>query len=121
VGKFSLAIPVDYYRNYEQELKQYGQVRSRPRRPWLGFYPHPLAGHIVVGGLVPGGPAQKFGLKEGDIIISVEKKEIRSRQELYHEMWKKRPGEPISFRILRDDQSFDWEVIGGDRADRYRS
>jgi S1-C subfamily serine protease len=39
VGKFSLAIPIDYYRNYEQELKQYGQVRSRPRRPWLGFYP----------------------------------------------------------------------------------
>jgi len=121
VGKFSLAIPADYYRDHEQELKQYGQVRSRPRRPWLGFYPHPLAGHVIVGGLVPGGPAQKFGLKEGDIIISVEKKEIRSRQELYHEMWKKRPGERISFRILRDEQSLELEVIGGDRAERYRT
>ena len=121
VGKFSMAIPVDYYRTYERELKQYGQVRSRPRRPWLGFYPQPLAGHIVVGGIVPGGPAAKFGLKEGDIIISVEKKEIRSRPELYHEMWKKRPGEPISFRILREEQSFDLDVIGGDRSDRYRS
>ena len=121
VGKFSMAIPVDYYRTYERELKQYGQVRSRPRRPWLGFYPQPLAGHIVVGGIVPGGPAAKFGLKEGDIIISVEKKEIRSRPELYHEIWKKRPGEPISFRILREEQSFELDVIGGDRSDRYRS
>jgi serine protease Do len=121
VGKFSMAIPVDYYRTYEQELKQYGQVRSRPSRPWLGFYPQPLAGHIVVGGIVPGGPAAKFGLKEGDIIISVEKKEIRSRPELYHEMWKKRPGETISFRILREEQSFELDVIGGDRSDRYRS
>jgi serine protease Do len=121
VGKFSLAIPIDYYRTYEQELKQYGQVRSRPRRPWLGFYPQPMAGHIVVGGVVPDGPAERFGLKEGDIIVSVEKKEIRSRPELYQEMWKKRPGERISFRILRDEQSFDLEVIGGDRADRYRS
>lgn len=121
VGKFSMAIPVEYYRTYEQELKQYGQVRSRPRRPWLGFYPQPLAGHIVVGGIVPGGPAAKFGLKEGDIIISVEKKEVRSRPELYHEMWKKRPGEPISFRILREEQSFDLDVVGGDRSDRYRS
>ena len=121
VGKFSMAIPVEYYRTYEQELKQYGQVRSRPRRPWLGFYPQPLAGHIVVGGVVPGGPAAKFGLKEGDIIISVEKKEVRSRPELYHEMWKKRPGEPISFRILREEQSFDLDVVGGDRSDRYRS
>ena len=121
VGKFSLAIPVDYYRSYEQELKQYGQVRSRPRRPWLGFYPQSFAGHIVVGGIVPGSPAERFGFKEGDIIISVEKKEIRSRPELYHEMWKKRPGERISFRILREQQALEVEVIGGDRSDRYRT
>lgn len=121
VGKFSLAIPVDYYLRYAQELKQYGQVRSRPRRPWLGFYPQPFAGHIVVGGVVPGGPADRCGLREGDIIIGVEKKEIRSRRELYQEMWKKRPGEQISFKILRDEQSFDLEVISGDRSDRYRS
>ena len=37
VGKFSLAIPIDYYLQNAQELKQYGQVRSRPRRPWLDF------------------------------------------------------------------------------------
>ncbi len=121
VGKFSLAIPIDYYRTYEQELKQYGQVRSRPRRPWLGVYTQPMAGHVVVGGLVPHGPAAKFGMKQGDIILSVEKNEIRSRQELYQEMWKKRPGERISFRILRDDQSLDLEVVGGDRADRYKT
>jgi serine protease Do len=121
VGKFSLAIPIDYYRTYEQELKQYGQVRSRPRRPWLGVYTQPMAGHVIVGGVVPHGPAAKFGMKQGDIILSVEKNEIRSRQELYQEMWKKRPGERISFRILRDDQSFDLEVVGGDRADRYRT
>jgi S1-C subfamily serine protease len=121
VGKFTLAIPVDYYRTYEQELKQYGQVRSRPRRPWLGLYPHPLAGHVVVGGVVPGGPAARHGLKEGDIILSVEKTEVRSRAELYHEMWKKRPGDRILFKILRDEQSLELEVIGGDRADRYRS
>ena len=121
VGKFSLAIPIDYYRAYEQELKQYGQVRSRPRRPWLGIYPQGMAGHVVIGGLVPDGPAAKFGMAQGDIILSVGKKEIRTRQELYQEMWKKRPGERISFHILRDDQSFDLEVVGGDRADRYRS
>ena len=121
VGKFSLAIPIDYYRTYEQELKQHGQVRSRPRRPWLGIYPEAMAGHVVVGGVVPNGPAAKSGLRQGDIILTVEKKEIRSRQELYLEMWKKRPGERISFKILRDDQSFDLDVVGGDRADRYRT
>jgi S1-C subfamily serine protease len=80
-----------------------------------------MAGHVVIGGVVPNGPAAKFGLQQGDIVLTVEKKEIRTRQELYQEMWKKRPGERISLRILRDDQSFDLEIIGGDRADRYRS
>jgi S1-C subfamily serine protease len=121
IGKFTLAIPVDYYRTYELELKQFGEVRSRARRPWLGLYSNPMAGHVVVSGVVPGGPAARHGLREGDIILSVEKKEIRSRSELYLEMWKKRPGERILFRILRDEQSFELEVTGGDRADRYRS
>jgi len=121
VGKFSLAIPIDYYRTYEREFKQYGQVRSRPQRPWLGIYPQAMAGHVVIGGVVPNGPAAKFGLQQGDIVLTVEKKEIRTRQELYQEMWKKRPGERISLRILRDDQSFDLDIIGGNRADRYRS
>lgn len=121
VGKFTLAIPVEYYLAYEQELKRYGQVQSRPRRPWLGIYSQGMAGHVVVGGVVPNGPAAKFGMQQGDIILSVEKNEIRSRRDLYQEMWKKHPGERISFRILRDDQSFDLEVVGGDRADRYRT
>lgn len=121
VGKFSLAIPIEYYRTYEQELKQYGQVRSRPQRPWLGIYPQAMAGHVIVGGVVPNGPAAKSGLQQGDIILTVERKEIRTRQELYQEMWRKRPGERISLRVLREDQSFDLEVVGGNRADRYRS
>jgi S1-C subfamily serine protease len=121
VGKFSLAIPIEYYRTYEQELKQYGQIRSRPQRPWVGFYPQAMAGHVIVGGIVPNGPAAKSGLQQGDIILSVDKKDVRTRQELYREMWRKRPGEKISLRILRDDQSFELAVVGGNRADRYRT
>lgn len=121
IGKFSLAIPIEYFLQNEQELKQYGRVRTRPRRPWVGFYPQLFAGHIVVAGVVPGGPAERSGLKEGDIIIGVEKKDIRSRPELYREIWKKSPGERISFRILREEDSLNLEVISGDRWDFYRS
>jgi len=121
VGKFSLAIPIEFYLNNEQELKQYGRVRSRPQRPWVGFYPQSLAGHLVIAGVVPGGPAERSGLREGDIILGVGKKDIRSRPELYREIWKKRPGERISFHVLREEESFNLEVISGDRWDFYRS
>jgi serine protease Do len=119
IGKFSLAIPVEYYAQYEQELKQHGSVISRPSRPWLGFYPQPLANQVVVGGIVPGGPADRHGLKEGDIIVAVEKTEIRSRRQLYQELWKKRPGERIPLEILRNETSVVLNVIGTDRRDRY--
>ncbi|HZD41110.1 MAG TPA: S1C family serine protease [Terriglobales bacterium] len=119
VGKFSLAIPIEYYVSYEQELKQYGRVRSRPSHPWLGFYPQPLGGHVVVAAVVAGGPAEGCGLKEGDIIVSVENTKIRSRRELYQELWKKHPGERILLRVLRNDSSLDLEVQGADRWDHY--
>lgn len=121
IGKFSLAIPIEFYLQNEQELKQYGRVRSRPQRPWLGFYPQALAGHVVIAGVVPGGPAEKSGLREGDIILGVEKKQVRSRPELYREIWKKKPGERIAFHVLREEESLNLEVVGGDRRDFYRS
>jgi len=121
IGKFSLAIPIEYYVRVENELRTHGRVRSRPQRSWLGFYPQIFAGHLVIAGLVPGGPADRSGLREGDIIIGVEKKDVRSRAELYREMWKKRPGEPISFRILRDEEALNIEAVTGDRWDFYRS
>lgn len=121
VGKFSLAIPIEYYLRHEQELKQYGRIQSRPRRPWLGFYTQGFGGHLVVAGVVPGGPAEKSGMREGDILLGVEQKEIRSRPDLYREIWKKKPGERVSFRILREEESLNLEVVSGDRWDFYGS
>ena len=121
IGKFSLAIPGDYYLKAERELKQYGRVRTRRPRPWLGLYPQSFGGHVVIAGLVPGGPAEKSGLREGDIIIKAEQQEVKSRPELYRAIWNKAPGERISLRILRDDEAIDLAVIGGDRWDFYRS
>jgi S1-C subfamily serine protease len=121
VGKFSLAIPIECYLKIEQELKTFGRVQSRPPRPWVGFYTQPLAGHIVIAGLVAGGPAEKCGLREGDIIVAVNDTEIRSRAELYREIWKKMPGERLSMRILRDEEAVTVEVIGANRRDYNRS
>ena len=121
IAKPTLAIPIELYLKYETELKQFGRVKSRAPRAWLGIYPQHMGGHVVIAGVVPGGPAEKCGLKEGDIILKVETQEIRSRAELYREMWKKKPGERISFHVLREEESLDLAVIGADRRSHLRS
>jgi S1-C subfamily serine protease len=121
IGKCTLAIPIELYLKYEAELKQQGRVRSRPPRPWLGIYPQHMGGHVVIAGVVPGGPGEKSGLKEGDIIIEVEKQKVGSRADLYREMWKKKPGERISLHILREDESLDLAVVGAERSSFQRS
>jgi S1-C subfamily serine protease len=113
-----LAIPIRYYLDQEQAFKQRSLVSQKP---WLGFYPHLLAGHVVVGGVTEGSPAERQGLKEGDIILDVEKTQIRSRRQLYQELWKKRPGERICLRVLRNETSIELNLIGADRRSRYGS
>ena len=117
IGKFTLAIPVEYYLRDADELKQFGRVRSRPPRPWLGLHPQALGGHVVVTGVTPSGPAEKSGLKQGDIILTVEGQEVQTRPQLYREVWKKRAGDPITFHLIRGDGSLDIQVASGDRWD----
>jgi serine protease Do len=117
IGKFTLAIPVEYYLRDADELKRFGRVRSRPPRPWLGLHPQALGGHVVVTGVTPSGPAEKSGLQQGDIILTVEGQEVQTRPQLYREVWKKSAGDTITFHVIRGDGSLDVQVAGGDRWD----
>ncbi len=117
IGKFTMAIPVEYYLRDADELKRFGRVRSRPPRPWLGFYPQALGGHVLVTGVTPSGPAEKSGLMQGDIILTVEGQEVQTRPQLYRALWKKRAGDVITFHVIRGDGSLDVQVASRDRWD----
>ncbi|MDE0354489.1 MAG: S1C family serine protease [Deltaproteobacteria bacterium] len=117
IGKFTMAIPVEYYLRDADELKQFGRVRSRPPRPWLGLYPQALGGHVLVTGVTPSGPAEKSGLQQGDIILTVEGQEVQTRPQFYRELWKKRAGDIITFHVIRGDGSLDVQVASRDRWD----
>jgi len=117
IGKFSLAIPVEYYVQYERELKQFGKVTSRPPRPWLGFHSQTAGGHVVVTGITPGGPAENSGMQQGDIILDVNDHAVATRPELYRTMWQKRPGDPIAFHIVRGEKNFELTITSGDRQE----
>jgi len=117
---FILAIPVHLFTEHREDLLRFGRVPGRTRRAWVGFFAQPTELGIVVAGVVPEAPASRSGIREGDVIVAVNLREVETRQELYQEMWKHEAGAPLSFSILREGRRTTVEVVTTDRAEFYR-
>lgn len=104
VGKFSLAVPVEYYLDHSDQLLKHGRNGSRPPRAWVGLYCYTLQEHVVVVGLMPDSPGQVAGLKPGDVVMAVDGVAVSERCALYRQIWSRQPGDRILFRILRDGE-----------------
>jgi S1-C subfamily serine protease len=120
VARSSLAIPVDFYRDHADELLRYGRVVSRPRRAWLGVFAHGLEDGVIIAGIVPGGPGDKGGLREGDLIVSLNAQEVSTRRDLYLSLWRHEPGEKLTLEVMRDNSVRRLELTGGDRAEFFK-
>ncbi len=119
VGKFSLAIPTELFTEHSQELLRYGRRVTRPSRAWLGMYSYPLRNHIVIAGLVPGGPGDQAGLKAGDVILAIDGQEISDRRKMYEQLWSRRAGESVAFRIFRTNAVRTIAVVSGNVEEFY--
>jgi S1-C subfamily serine protease len=120
VARNSLAIPLDCYQEHADELLRYGRVVSRPKRAWLGVFAHALEDGVIVAGIVPGSPGDKGGLREGDLIVSLNAEEVSTRRELYLSLWRHAPGERLTLEVMRDNAVKRLELTGGDRAEFFK-
>lgn len=62
--------------------------------------------HVYVGSILPGSPAMKAGLQEGDRIVAVDGKKIRDVQQLI-DIVRAHPGRTLEFRLLRGEETVD--------------
>jgi S1-C subfamily serine protease len=113
VGRFSLAIPVENFLHHKDELIRYGRRVSQPSRAWIGMYSYTLREHLVIAGLLPGGPGDTAGLKAGDVVLAVDNQDVSDRRKFYEQLWAKPAGETILFRIFRNNGIRDIAVISG--------
>jgi serine protease Do len=70
---------------------------------------------VLVQEVQPGGPADKAGLKAGDIIVAVDGRPIKDGDDLVNEIASRRPGSTIRLGYVRDGKSEDTTVTIGDR------
>lgn len=120
VARAALAVPVDLYREHWDELLRHGPVLSRPARAWLGLYSRGTTGGLRVVAVIPGSPAARAGVLEGDLLIGLDVIRLTSRREFYTELWKHRPGESVLLSLLRGETPKAIEVTAGDRVQFYR-
>jgi serine protease Do len=70
---------------------------------------------VLVQTVQPGGPAEKAGLKPGDIITSIDGRNIKDGDDLVNEIAGRHPGSTARLGYIRDGKQMDATVTIGDR------
>ena len=70
---------------------------------------------VLIQEVQPGQPAEKAGLKAGDIITTIDGRSIKDGDDLVNEIAARRPGSTVRIGYLRDGKQADTTVTIGDR------
>jgi serine protease Do len=79
------------------------QEMEGAKRAFLGIKPQLTENGVMIGEIIPGGAAQRNGLKEGDFLLSVAGRDVSHPQELIDRIMEFNPGDKVSFRFMRED------------------
>lgn len=102
------AVPINQAKWVMDQILQYGKVKRskigvivQPITPELSEHFGTTTGAIV-SSVQPGGPADKAGIKAGDVIVEVNGKKINDTSDLQNQIMKNPPGTQIEVKVLRD-------------------
>lgn len=108
---YSFAIPVNIVKKVVKDLMEYGTVQ----RGFIGVSIRDVDAQfakekelkslfgVYVNGLTEDGAAESAGIKEGDVITSINGTPIKSSPELQEQVGRYRPGDKIDVKVMRGD------------------
>jgi serine protease Do len=106
------AIPINLAKPIVKSIIEHGRFI----KPWLGIsgIDREIAAYyntkvkidrgILVGGVEPGSPAYKGGIREGDIITHIQGQEINTMAKLRMVLYNLEVGQTVEIRVLRDNK-----------------
>jgi serine protease Do len=117
------AIPAEVAQNVTQQLIQHGQIV----RGYMGASIENVTPQIaeslgmgerkgaLVADLTPGGPADKAGVKSGDVVVGLDGQSVNSATELTRLVAQSHAGEVLHLAILRDGKAMTIDIHSGVR------
>ena len=113
----NMLVPIDLLAPILDDMLKLGRP-AQPPRGWLGMYTTEAAGKLVVAGIAPGGPAERGGVRVGDIIADVAGERPGSLADLWRRVWALGgPGSEVPMKLLRKSALVDARLRAADRND----
>jgi S1-C subfamily serine protease len=113
----NMLVPIDLLAPILDDMLKLGRP-AQPPRGWLGMYTTEASGKLVVAGIAPGGPAERGGVRVGDIIADVAGERPGSLADLWRRIWAAGgPGSEVPMKLLRKSALIDARLRAADRND----
>lgn len=114
-------VPIDLLKPILADIEKTGR-RAGPARPWLGVAADEVSGRLVVTRVSAEGPADKAGLKPGDIILGVGSESVRTQPEFYRKVWARgAAGSTIPLKVLQGVDVKEVPVESIDRMEYFKA
>lgn len=116
------AIPINTAKSVAEQLISQGKVS----RPWLGIlgttvtselanqYKLPVTQGALAVKILADSPAQKAGLKPGDIVVAIDDKQVVGMPELQQIVRQHKPGQNLNFVVYREGNKQTVEIKLGE-------
>jgi Do/DeqQ family serine protease len=122
------AIPASSAKHIMEQIVQTGTVT----RGWIGVEAREITPEmgeslrlgtlngVLIEGVLRGGPAERAGLKPGDVLVAIEGKPVKDPNSMLNLVAALVPGKPASIRLRRDNKDVDVQVAVGKRPTQQR-
>lgn len=120
----SFAIASNLAKDVTDQIVAHGEVV----RAWIGITMEPVSAEIrkelkIEGGALVreirlGDPADKAGLKPGDVILKIDGEPVKDSRDVQAAILKRKPGDKIKFAIKRQGVDQEIEVVAGKQKSR---
>lgn len=115
VGQLNMIVPIDILKPILSDLMTLGRP-ARPPNAWLGVFATDLDGKVFIVGVYSGAPADRAGLKPGDLIVSVGGEKVSSLAGFFRKVWALGPaGTTVPLVVQREGETVEARIVSSAR------